>query len=390
MNKSKNILYIGGFELPDKNAAAQRVVTNGKLLSKIGYNVYFAGINRERNDSKPFYQINNGLENCWDIKYPSSNLEWISYLSSTKWIKGLLESEFNNNIYSLIVYNYPAVALLKLHRFCKKNNIKLIADCTEWYQVTGSIIFRIIKGFDTFFRMRIVHNKIDGVIVISKYLFNFYNNRAKTVVLIPPLIDKENPKWNISDYKPNKIKHLIYAGSPGNGNKDKLDIILEALSIVKIERKTKFILRIVGITQDQFILNFGRKSIPENIKSDLQFMGRLSHEDTIKYIQNADFSIFVREKNLATLAGFPTKFVESISCGTPVLTNASSNIEDYLVQGENGFLLDLNNFNKLTESLGNSISQAEEKMDLMKKICKNSDLFDYNNYLSEFEVFLSR
>ena len=38
------ILYVGGFELPDKNAAAHRVLSNGKLLRDLGYEVSFVGI----------------------------------------------------------------------------------------------------------------------------------------------------------------------------------------------------------------------------------------------------------------------------------------------------------------------------------------------------------
>ena len=43
-NLNKNILYVGGFELPDKNAAAQRVSANSKLLNQIGFKVSFLGI----------------------------------------------------------------------------------------------------------------------------------------------------------------------------------------------------------------------------------------------------------------------------------------------------------------------------------------------------------
>ena len=35
-----------------------------------------------------------------------------------------------------------------------------------------------------------------------------------------------------------------------------------------------------------------------------------------------------RDTNIVTKAGFPTKFVESITCGIPVLTNKNSNIEE--------------------------------------------------------------
>ena len=32
------IIYYGGFSLPDKNAAANRVVSNGKIFKDLGYN----------------------------------------------------------------------------------------------------------------------------------------------------------------------------------------------------------------------------------------------------------------------------------------------------------------------------------------------------------------
>ena len=35
------VLYIGGFELPDRNAAAQRVFGIANALRKLGYNVVF-------------------------------------------------------------------------------------------------------------------------------------------------------------------------------------------------------------------------------------------------------------------------------------------------------------------------------------------------------------
>ena len=35
------IIYIGGFELPDKNAAAQRVIGNSKALRDLGYETVF-------------------------------------------------------------------------------------------------------------------------------------------------------------------------------------------------------------------------------------------------------------------------------------------------------------------------------------------------------------
>ncbi len=61
------IIYIGGFELPDKNAAAQRVVSNAKLLREVGYDVVLVGVDKEisiKVDENIFYGFK-----TYSIKY---------------------------------------------------------------------------------------------------------------------------------------------------------------------------------------------------------------------------------------------------------------------------------------------------------------------------------
>ena len=42
------IIYMGNYELPDKNAAAHRVMNNGKIFTALGYQAAYLGIVRER------------------------------------------------------------------------------------------------------------------------------------------------------------------------------------------------------------------------------------------------------------------------------------------------------------------------------------------------------
>ena len=37
------VIYAGNFELPDKNAAAHRVVNNAKLFKELGFDTVFLG-----------------------------------------------------------------------------------------------------------------------------------------------------------------------------------------------------------------------------------------------------------------------------------------------------------------------------------------------------------
>ena len=41
------IIYMGNFELPDKNAAAHRVMNNGKIFKDLGYRVAYLGVTRD-------------------------------------------------------------------------------------------------------------------------------------------------------------------------------------------------------------------------------------------------------------------------------------------------------------------------------------------------------
>ena len=44
----RTILYVGGFELPDLNAAAQRVLANALILRDLGYRVGLVGVTRRQ------------------------------------------------------------------------------------------------------------------------------------------------------------------------------------------------------------------------------------------------------------------------------------------------------------------------------------------------------
>ena len=228
--------------------------------------------------------------------------------------------------------------------------------------------------------MKVVHKKIDGIIAISRFLYNYYNNINR--ILAPPLVDISNPKWNRSrEIIANENLTLVYAGSPGNGGKDRLDLIIS--SVIKV--KAKITLKLVGLTKEQYENSFG--VIPDNTQNII-FLGRVPHTIAIKEIQDSDFQIFLREKNITTNAGFPTKFAESIANGTPVLTNLSSNISDYLIDGKNGYIVKSLNDTDIYDTIRKVSSLPKETIIKMKHNCIEDTQFDYKSYLNKFRIFL--
>lgn len=381
------VIYIGGFELPDKNAAAHRVLNNGKIFRDIGYKVVFIGVDKSLNYDSSILDTRKeiqGFDN-WFVPYPHSNKHWVDYLCSIKDFVRVANKY--SDVRAVICYNYQAIAFYKIEKFCHKRNIKIIADCTEWYSTEGAkVLFKIIKGCDSFLRMRVIQKRVDGLIVISQYLENYYNN-CKEIIRIPPLVDLAEDKWGlpIPENSDDKI-NFVYAGSPGI-NKDKINLLIEILH--KLKEKSDFTFYVVGITKEEYLENHSSQNkLIENLNGRVIFLGRLPHLESLKYIRMSDFSIFLREDTRVTKAGFPTKFVESISCGIPVITNNTSDLQCYLIENVNGYFVNIQNSQLMSKKLGEILNLGSGQMAKMKKLCLESQMFDYKKYAPIIREFM--
>lgn len=352
----KKVLYVGPFELPDRNAAAQRVVCIAKALRELGYEVAF--LNQVTN-----FKGEGRIQRYFDFacyEFPKGTL--LSRLTCIGYIKAVLQQQFSADI--VIAYNYPAVALLQLLRFSKKKGIKCYADVTEWYRPTGNLLYSLVKYLDTEYRMKYLHKRMDGIIAISDYLYQYYAEKTMSIQ-VPPIIDISDSKWKNKriDRKLTDITNtvFIYAGSP-SAQKERLDLIIKSIESVSHSRKVE--LHVVGLTQQQFERMYNMKVESQTVN----FFGRLSHENTLNHIANADWSVIIRDDNRVVQAGFPTKLVESITCGTPIISNSFSNVLDYLDES-NSIITSISD---LTTSI---LSACELRLSIA------TDVFDYHYYL---------
>jgi len=380
------IIYIGGFELPDKNAAAHRVLSNGKVFRELGYNLVFIDVDKSLSFESDILDTKKNVQDfdCWSLPYPKSNKQWVKFLTDIESIK-LISSKYDE-VKAIVAYNYPAIALYKLRSYCRKNNIRIIADCTEWYSTRGSsVAFKIIKGLDSFLRMRIIQKRLDGLIVISKFLESYYKDHINTI-RIPPLVDLDEKKWESNNSKTRDTNlRMVYSGSPGK-NKDKINYIIEAL--YELDKYSNYVFNIVGITKEQYINYYPEhKTKLSALEERIVFLGRISHFDSLNALKNSDFSIFIREKSRLTMAGFPTKFVESISCGIPVITTDTSDIGEYFSDEKNGFFLDANSLGKMKEVFINLLDD-DQAIAEVKDRKFNKKVFHYENYVDKVSIFV--
>lgn len=366
------IVYIGGFEMPDKNAAAHRVLNNAKILREQGYDVVFIGTDKELAYSTKITDtklIAQGFT-CYAVPYPKSAKQWVDYLVSIDRYIELIE--LLENVTAVIFYNFQAVAMQKLMNFCKKAGIICIADVTEWRSAKGEKLhYRILKESDTWYRMHVLHKQMNGLIVISSYLQDYYRS-VNTTVCIPTLTDISEGKWENLYTKDTECLRLVYAGNPGK--KDKIGCLIEALLHVK----RKYRLDVIGITLDDYLkIESSHESFLKG-NADIVFHGRLPHLDTLEYVKKANYSCFFRDDDRVTKAGFPTKLAEAISCGTPVMTNGTSDLPQYLKSNRNGILLD----GIEAGLIANTIEKMPSYMETDRM------LFDYHCYANDVKEFL--
>lgn len=360
------ILYIGRFELPDKEATANRVVANAKLLRELGYEVTLAGWSDEVSVKDGWKEQSFFGFRCYEKHKAKTSYEKFKMFSDATPELELLSKEKYDIV---IAYDFPAVALKKIMHYCKRNGIRVICDVSEWYtNKNKNPLFRLVRMYDSYLRMKVLHKKADGLIVISRYLQNYYKD-CKTV-LIPPLVDINDPKWQGATKSDDGVCKLVYAGWPSK-TKERLDVIVNAVSqyIGKAE------LNIYGIDEQKYRNMYDYDgSIAENI----HFHGRVSHLETVEAVKSAHFSVIIRENCRKNDAGFPSKLVESISCGTAVLTTDISNVKDYVHDGTNGYIVDIN-------SLKDDLMQVVKNKSC---VTVNCDEFDYHIYKEAMCTFL--
>ena len=81
--RNATIIYIGGFILPDKNAAAQRVMGIAKGYKDLGYNVVFIDTQNDIDKESILETMREVNEfTVYSVPYPSNVLHWTRHLVS--------------------------------------------------------------------------------------------------------------------------------------------------------------------------------------------------------------------------------------------------------------------------------------------------------------------
>jgi glycosyltransferase involved in cell wall biosynthesis len=176
--------------------------------------------------------------------------------------------------------------------------------------------------------------------------------------------------------------HLIYAGSAG-----KKDLIFNVIEAVEKINGDGFCvkLHLLGPITSEL-----RKVLSKSLHSHILLYGNLPQKTVPDFLSRADFSVLLRPLKRFSKAGFPTKFVESMNIGLPVIANLTSDLSYYLRDGFNGFIVNGYSVDDLVLVLKKIISADTNHLKIMRQNARHTalDYFDFRLYSDKLNQFL--
>ena len=385
------IVYCGAFRLPDMDAAAPRVLNNARAMKSCGHTISFISWGGR-------YR---GADLCQDGKYRIEGMEYVitneidftgNFLFRLIQIfhRGKRTLQLLNNMQKkpdvIIMYNADYKWTKTLLTYCSRNKIKLVNDITEWYDRSD---LHFYDRLPYYFNMTHTQKKVKNKIVISSYLSNYY--KESNNIVIPPLCDSSEKKWggvfSSAMVDPFDGVTLIYAGNPGK--KDAVHYVVNAVQQLVV-RGSAIRFLILGTTRESYLSRYANMLHTNELHKNIIFLGRVSQEDIPSYYHQADFMVLLRDQTRKSNAGFPTKFSESFTSGTPVIANLTSDLRMYLKDGETGFVVGESSEESVYKVLKEKVLTLNHREieNMKSKVKTAAKQLDYHAYVDSLRDYM--
>ena len=379
------IAYAGLFKFPEGDAGARRVLGISRTLAGCGLNVLvLPGGNPvcalTSLDERISYQGINEYSSDWPVR---RKLHAIMWNAGIRTIQSLNRQPTQPR--AVIVYGASTPLLRRLLGWCSQRSIPLICDVVEWYK--GSHMLGGHLGpmhLSNIYCMRRLVKHSQGVIGISKLLCDYYRSSGLPVLCIPPTLKVSEVPCRFGQCGLRNRIHLIYAGTPGK--KDLLANALAAMELVD-PSGSRFHLQIFGPTENQV-----RELWPNYSDKTVEVCGPHTHEQTLHATKRADYSILLRPDERYANAGFPTKVVESLSCGTPVICNLTSDLGNFIHNRVEGIICSDHSAAAFAEALRIVTAIDIKLVHQMRRASRRQAerSFDSSRYVSRMRRFIRK
>ena len=266
---------------------------------------------------------------------------WINLRKTAKTLHNLIEQEkpdvvfFNHYPCTMWVEKYDNIPTI-----CYPQDINLLYTSTYIKNLTTKIriSWEIIRLFVRFYD-RYKWKFFDQVICHSKFTAQ---NVKKHYGVNPEVIYLGTNTNVFSPTKDCVKKNAIL--TLGDSKIRRADLLIKAASKL-LKKRNDFEIWVVGNTGK---LDTELKSLAKtiNVEKNVKFFGKISDAELAKLYSESLVTV-----HLVKEAPFGLIVIESMSCGTPVISWKPGGPEETIIDGETGFLISENNEKKLVEKI---------------------------------------
>lgn len=184
---------------------------------------------------------------------------------------------------------------------------------------------------------RIIHHFIDGRILMTDKLRDFYNSEVseKPTFILNSIIDEQR----FEGIKRDSIKspYICYMGNMELA-KDNVDNIIRAFAIIA-PSFPGYELRLYGTPRREDRLTIESVIKETGTENQVRIMGRVDFEEVPQILVNAKLLVTSQPNTKRAEGGFPTKMAEYMMSKTPMLVTEVGEIGRYIEDGVNGFMV---------------------------------------------------
>ena len=325
---TRKAFFITSFAFPRYDAGATRITMLAKALCDRGYEVELCGMG----DDVDFDGIVCHTLNPYRSNRIFNSIAWrLVGVTTVAYAKSIIDDA------DVIVASFlPSSAVDKIKKLCRDAGVIFAVDCTEWF--TPEEFPHGVSDPGYIDHMKLLTETIDSevrVIAISRYLEHFFISKGCSVLRVPSVLDHEELAPDRSSTPQSSVISVMYAGSPAV--KDSLGVVLDSICLLDHDVLEKMSFSFYGVTEDD-LLHYIKNgtSLPGCVRA----YGRVPREEVIYALKNADYTVLMRDPSMKfAQAGMPTKVTESLGCGTPVISNITSDLGDYLIDGLNSIVV---------------------------------------------------
>jgi len=301
-------------------------------------------------------------ENTFTI--PIKGLKNLSFM-----ISSFLKTKFKKHQDIVHAHNIPAALAMK--NASGKKILSLHGIFSQQIdQLHGKITGNISKKYE-----QDALTWADAITVISKEAFDYYESLGYKVFQVPNAIDISSLSQN-EDRR--YFKQVIFAG--------RLSIEKGINTLIEIGKKlpSDIQLLILGTGPEEQKI----KDLAKNQKN-IHYLGYQNKENTISLIRGSDILIQPSLKE-----GISSTILESMACGTIVITSNVGGNTELIENGINGIIKDSNDSNSFVEEIITLFNNIELRQSLENQAQNTVEKYDWNQvgnlYLNIYEFVLDK